>query len=205
MLADFLETLSQQLPEHASLERCSRRIGSHSRFSIYSDSCSTPRCSLAYTGLSLTHNRLHRCCPLGGPPCRVSRQHSSRQSESTQPRWVFQAPQGTARHHRHARHSQTCTTIDPVFWRHRQIIHRIDRGSVGRRPDEEPRKVWRFKRPWSCAADAATTFVLTLVRLGWSARSARHLVIRSGTTMDLLGVAPSGPDRFICGRSPGKL
>ena len=35
-----------------------------------------------------------------------------------------------------------------------------------------------------------TTFVLTLLRLGWSAQSARHLTTHDGTKIDLLAVAP---------------
>ena len=44
--------------------------------------------------------------------------------------------------------------------------------------------------PWCCATDAAATFVLTLLRLGWSAQSARHLTTHDGTKIDLLGEAP---------------
>ena len=40
------------------------------------------------------------------------------------------------------------------------------------------------------ATDAAATFVLTLLRLGWSAQSARHLTTHDGTKIDLLAVAP---------------
>ena len=48
----------------------------------------------------------------------------------------------------------------------------------------------RLKRPLSAATDAAATFVLTLLRLGWSAQSARHLTTHSGTKIDLMAVAP---------------
>ena len=34
------------------------------------------------------------------------------------------------------------------------------------------------------------TFVLTLLRLGWSAQSARHLTTHNGTKIDVLAVAP---------------
>ena len=47
-----------------------------------------------------------------------------------------------------------------------------------------------LKRPWCGATDAAATFVLTLLRLGWSAQPARHLTTHDGTTIDLLAVAP---------------
>ena len=47
-----------------------------------------------------------------------------------------------------------------------------------------------LKRPWCGATDAAATFVLTLLRLGWSAQSARHLTSHNGTKIDLLAVAP---------------
>ena len=48
----------------------------------------------------------------------------------------------------------------------------------------------RLKRPWYGGTDAAATFVLTLLRLGWSAQSARHLTTHDGTTLDVLAVAP---------------
>ena len=51
-------------------------------------------------------------------------------------------------------------------------------------------KLSRLRRPWCCATDAAATFVLTLLRLGWSAQSARHLTTHDGTKIDLLAVAP---------------
>ena len=47
-----------------------------------------------------------------------------------------------------------------------------------------------LERPWCGATDAVATFVLTLLRLGWSAQSARHLTSHSGTKIDLLAVAP---------------
>ena len=56
------------------------------------------------------------------------------------------------------------------------------RGSVAR--------LGHLGRPWCGATDAAATFVLTLLRLGWSAQSARHLTTHKGTAIDLLAVAP---------------
>ena len=47
-----------------------------------------------------------------------------------------------------------------------------------------------LKRPWCGATDAAATFVLTLLRLGWSAQPARHLTSHNGTKIDLLAVVP---------------
>ena len=46
------------------------------------------------------------------------------------------------------------------------------------------------KRLWCGATNAAATFVLTLLRLGWSAQSARHFTTHNGTKIDLLAVAP---------------
>ena len=53
----------------------------------------------------------------------------------------------------------------------------------------------KLKRSWACATDAAATFALTLVRLGRSARPARHLVIHA--TIDLLGMAAKTVARWV--------
>ena len=85
---------------------------------------------------------------------------------------------------------------DPAFRHHRQVVltgvwegapelgtmQAALRGAVAR--------LSRLRRPWCGATDSAATFVLTLLRLGWSAESARRLTTHVGTTIDLLAVAP---------------
>ena len=70
---------------------------------------------------------------------------------------------------------------DKSCWLGRQESEAALRGPTAR--------LSRLKRSW-CATDAAATFVLTLLRLGWSAQSARHLTTHDGTTIDLLAAAP---------------
>ena len=60
-------------------------------------------------------------------------------------------------------------------------------------------RLGELQRPWARATDAGAIFVLTFVRLSY-ARSALHLVIHDGTTIDWVGVGvmgsvgPDGPD-----------
>ena len=90
-------------------------------------------------------------------------------------------------------------SIDPAFRHHRQVILAWATGVWEGVPDLDTMqaalrgaiaRLSGLKRPWCCATDAAATFVLTLLRLGWSAQSARHLTTHDGTKIDLLGVAP---------------
>ena len=89
--------------------------------------------------------------------------------------------------------------IDPAFRHHRLVILAWATGVWEGTPDLDTMqaalrgslaRLSRLKRPWCGATDAAATFVLTLLRLGWSAQSARHLTTHDGTKIDLLAVAP---------------
>ena len=87
--------------------------------------------------------------------------------------------------------------IDPAFRHHRLVILAWATGVWEGTPDTMQAalrgslaRLSRVKRPWCGATDAAATFVLTLLRLGWSAQSARHLTTDDGTKIDLLAVAP---------------
>ena len=90
-------------------------------------------------------------------------------------------------------------TIDPAFRHHRLVILAWATGVWEGTPDLDTMqaalrgslaRLSRLKRPWCGATDAAATFVLTLLRLGWSAQSARHLTTHDGNKIDLLAVAP---------------
>ena len=89
--------------------------------------------------------------------------------------------------------------VGPAFRHHRLVILAWATGVWEGTPDLDtmqaaPRgavaRLSHLKRPWCGATDAAATFVLTLLRLGWSARSARQLTTHDGTKIDLLAVAP---------------
>ena len=89
--------------------------------------------------------------------------------------------------------------IDRAFRHHRLVILAWATGVWEGTPDLDTMqaalrgslaRLSRLKRPWWGATDAAATFVLTLLRLGWSAQLARHLTTHDGTKIDLLAVAP---------------
>ena len=65
-------------------------------------------------------------------------------------------------------------------------------GSLGRNAGRAARLGGQAQPPQAAVVrrNAAATFVLTLLRLGWSAQSARHLTTHDGTKIDLLAVAP---------------
>ena len=82
--------------------------------------------------------------------------------------------------------------IDPAFRHHRLVILAWATGVWEGTPDLDTMqaalrgslaRLSRLKRPWFGATDAAATFVLTLLRLGWSAQSARHLTTHDGVAM----------------------
>ena len=86
--------------------------------------------------------------------------------------------------------------IDPAFRHHRLVILAWATGVWEGTPDLDTMqaalrgslaRLSHLKRPWCGATDAAATFVLTLLRLGWSAQSARHLTTHDGTKIDLPG------------------
>ena len=76
----------------------------------------------------------------------------------------------------------------PVFCHHRSVIVAwaeavwdVTQSSTRcRRRFEVRRRGGKLKRPWEAAMYPGATFFLTLARLGWSANSARHLVIYNG-------------------------
>ena len=89
--------------------------------------------------------------------------------------------------------------VDPAFRHHRQVVSAWATGVWDGTPDLDTMqaalrgaiaRLSRLKRTWCCATDAAATFVLTLLRLGWSAQSARHLTTHVGKRIDLLAVTP---------------
>ena len=96
-------------------------------------------------------------------------------------------------------HSGGRRRIDPAFRHHRQFALAWATGIWGGTPDLDimqaalrgsVARLGHLKRPWCGATDTAATFVLTLLRLGWSAQSARLLTTHDGTNIDLLAVAP---------------
>ena len=89
--------------------------------------------------------------------------------------------------------------IDPAFRHHRLVILAWATGDWEGTPDLDTMqaalrgslaRLSHLKRPWCGATDAAATFVLILLRLGWSAQSARHLTTHDDTKIDFLAVAP---------------
>ena len=89
--------------------------------------------------------------------------------------------------------------IDVAFRHHRKVVLAWATGVWDGVPDLDTMQAALrgsiarpscLKRPWCGATEAAATFVLTLLRLGWSAQSARHLTTHDGTTIDRLAVAP---------------
>ena len=89
--------------------------------------------------------------------------------------------------------------IDPAFRHHRQVVLAWATGVWEGTPDLDTMqaalrgtvaRLGHLKRPWCGATDAAATFVLTVLRLGWSAQSARHLTAHDCTKIELLAVAP---------------
>ena len=96
--------------------------------------------------------------------------------------------------------------IDPAFRHHRLVILAWATGVWEGTPDLDTMqaalrgslaRLSHLKRPWCGATDAAATFVLTLLRLGWSAQSARHLTTHDGTKIDLLAVAPKTVGHWV--------
>ena len=131
---------------------------------------------------------------------------NSKPSEWTPPRPPFRlrCGQNTAVTMLAIAHATGAKSIDPAFRHRRQVIGMGDR--------EYGSQIWSPCRlrceeslPGSAASrgvgagatDAAAIFVLTLLRLGWSAQSARHLSTHDGTKVDLLGVAPQTVDFWV--------
>ena len=83
--------------------------------------------------------------------------------------------------------------VDPACPHHKQVVLAWATGAWEGVPDLDTTQatlqttITRLSR---LATDAAASFVLTLLRLGWSAQSARHLATHDGTKVDLLGIAP---------------
>ena len=80
--------------------------------------------------------------------------------------------------------------VDPAFRHHQQVILAWETGVWEGTPDLDTMQAalrsalaWlsHLKGSWCGATDAAATFVLTLLRLRWSAQSARHLTTHDGT------------------------
>ena len=100
---------------------------------------------------------------------------------------------------------------DPAFRHHRQVVLAWATGVWEGTPDLDTMqaalggfvaRLSHLKRPWCGATDAAATFVLTLLRLGWSAQAARHLTTHDGTKIDLLAVGPKTVTALHTGTSP---